>query len=162
MSDTARRYPVRPKTSTMVLGGLFFLFCALVLFWQALTNKRGLVLEGLLHLSPGGARVFYGVLCGLSLAFVAISIVVLVIYSGRTAEVVLDDASITTPGPLWRPSALRTVAFADVVELREQKVSGQHFLTLITAKQKVSIVKGHLPDGAFEEISAFVRERVRR
>ncbi|HEY5924951.1 MAG TPA: hypothetical protein VIV11_24890 [Kofleriaceae bacterium] len=155
-----RRYPVRPKTGTMVLCALFFGVCALVLFWQALTNQRGLVIEGIFHLGPGGARVFYGVLCALSLGFVVIAIVVLVIYAGKTHEVVVDDDSLTTPGPLWRLNATRTARFADVTKVREQKMSGQHFLTLVTPSSKVWIAKGHLPDGAFDEIVAFVRQRL--
>ena len=157
-----RRYPIRPKTSTLVFVALFFGAGAIFFFWQALNNKRGLVLEGVIHLDPGQARVFYGVFCALSLGFVALAAVTWITYSGRSPEVVIDDATITTPGPLWRPDALRTVAFADITSVREQSMNRQHFLTLITPKQKISIVKSHLPDGAFEEIAALVRERAPR
>lgn len=145
----------------MLLGALFFGACAVVLFWQTLTNERGLVIEGLIHLGPSGARGFYGGLTALSLGFVVTACVVMIVYSGRTLEVVLDDAGLTTPGPVWRLAASRSVRFADVTQVREQKVSGQHFITLIAPAQKVWIAKGHLPDGAFEEIVTFIRERVR-
>ena len=144
----------------MVVCALFFALCAMVLFWKALTSQRGIVIEGLIHLGPGGARVFYGVLCAASLAFVAIACIALIQYRRNTHEVVVDDVSLTTPGPLWRLAATRSACFADVTQVREQEVSGQHFLTLITPARKVWIAKSHLPDGAFEEIVAFVRDRL--
>lgn len=144
----------------MVPGALFFGLCAMVLFWRALTNQRGLVIEGLIHLGPSVARGFYGVLCAASLGFVAIACFLLVVHSGRAHEVVVDDSGITTPGPAWRLDARRSVKFADITEIREQKISGQHFITLMTPEHKVWIAKSHLPDGAFDEIVAFVRERV--
>lgn len=72
----------------------------------------------------------------------------------------MDDSGSTTPGPAWRLDARRSVKFADITEIREQKISGQHFITLMTPEHKVWIAKSHLPDGAFDEIVAFVRERV--
>ncbi len=52
----------RPSPKVMVLSGLFFGACAAVLGHKASTNTRGLMLNGIIELSPSGASTFYWVL----------------------------------------------------------------------------------------------------
>lgn len=145
----------------MVLCALFFAVCAIVLFWFALTNDRGLVINGLIHMGPNSARVFLGVLCAASVGSVVAAFAAILAYQGKTHEVVVDDTSLSTPGPIWRLSATRTVQFADVTMVREQHINGQHFITLVTPARKVWVGKSMLADGAFDEIVALVRDRVK-
>ena len=51
---------VRPYR-TLVLAGLLFLAAGAWALHRAETNDRGLLIDGIIHLDPGGADVFYGV-----------------------------------------------------------------------------------------------------
>jgi hypothetical protein len=142
------------------MAALFFALCAVTLFWMAFHEERGVSIEGLIDLGPGAARILFAILGAASVCFVAIASYALITYHGETPEVIVDDDSITTPGPVWRLAATRTVRFAEVTAIREQKINGQHFVTLVAPNGKVWIARSHLADGAFDEILDFLRTRI--
>jgi hypothetical protein len=149
-----RRYPVRAKTSTLVLASLFFVGCAVVCFYAA-GNP-----------APMGGRVFddissptlFIVMGILSSLMAAAGVVALIYYRGHQ-EVVVDETSITVPGPVWNRKP-RTVKLADIVELKLQTISSQTFVSFVTPAGKVSLAKSHLADGGFEEIVSYVRAKI--
>ncbi len=139
---------------------MFFLACALVAWWAALQD-RGVVIDGFIHLGPGAARVFFGVLTVLSLGFVALAVLVLI--RARTPrEVVLDDDQITIPALYIRTAGATKIQFADIVRVREQWVGRHQFLTIYTRTSKHHITANYLPEGAFAEIARVLETRVPR
>lgn len=155
-----RRFPVQQKTSTLLLGAVFFGACGAVLFYMALTTN-GVIIEHAIHLGREAGKVVLLVLSGLSLAFVALALYQLLTREPR--ELVLDDETITVPIKLWRRGVPpKTIPFTEIVRASEQKVSGQTFLTLETRTDKVFVTKSMLPDGAYAEVAAHVLARLRR
>jgi hypothetical protein len=70
-SDAGKEYDYRPPWKGIVFCALFFGAGALVLAAKANGNDRGLIINGIIELSPGAATVFYWALAGLGVAFVA-------------------------------------------------------------------------------------------
>ncbi|WP_437285035.1 hypothetical protein [Sorangium sp. So ce406] len=71
----ALEIPLRRPYGVLLLSALFFAACAAVLAHRALTNDRGLILNGIIPLERGGADVFYAVLALLSGALCALGFV---------------------------------------------------------------------------------------
>src|SRR5258708_29914814 len=96
-----RQFDYRPKWTVIILCALFFGACALVLGAKANANDRGLIINGIIELSAGGATVFYWVLAALSIGFVVIAgffaIVLLTIHQ----RITLTNTSITIPRSRW-------------------------------------------------------------
>lgn len=155
-----RRYPVRVKRGSLVLGALFFGACALFLFWYAL-RTNGVIINGVLELGQSGARVFLFAVCALSLGMTGMALFALIAVRDDK-EVVLDDESITAPTSTWRNTPPRTVRFTDITRLREQNISGQVFLTIDSRAGKLVLTKSHLPGGAYGEILEEIRSRAPR
>jgi hypothetical protein len=155
-----RRYPVRKKSGTLVLGALFFGACALFLFWYALRTD-GVIINGILELGRSGARVFLFAICALSLGMTGMALFALVAVRDDR-EVLLEDESITGPSSTWRNTPPRTIRFADITRLREQQVSGEQFLTIHARGGKLVLTRSLLPDGAYAEIVRELRSRAPR
>jgi|GEM_PF-6443830 len=69
-SSLLKSYPYNPKATTSILCILFFGASAAVLVWEAATNDRGLILNGVFRLSESAAATSLWILSGLSVAFV--------------------------------------------------------------------------------------------
>jgi hypothetical protein len=152
------RYPLRPRPR-LVFSILFFGLCAAVLCYQASHTRRGVILEGAIHLNRGQAQIFFWVLAALSLGFVALGTVSLVRLARGKLEVVIDDDGIDLPGTLFRPRPHR-FAWPDITGARLSKVSGQAFLTITAPGAKAYLSKANVTDAAFDEIVAIVGQRV--
>lgn len=146
-----RRYPVQPRARGLILGAVFFAACAIVLLHQA-THAEGMILDSFIELGPASARIVLLVLAALSLGFVGVALTVLV--RRRVKELLITEQAIILDA--------RAIRFDEVRIVEEQNVYGQVFLTVLSEAQKLSIAKSHLPDGAYEEVVALVRSRVRR
>ena len=156
--SVARRFPVKPKTTTMLVGALFFAVCAGVILWRAVSIENGETVFGV-HISQGPARVVLFVLGGLSIGMVGAAVLAVMAYRGRTLELVIDDEGVSAPGPVWDlgPHAVR---FADVTDIQDHDVAGQRMLTLKTARRKIFFAKSMLPAGAYEEAVALVKQQM--
>ena len=150
----------RPSPKVMLLGGLFFGACAAVLGHEASTNTRGLILNGIIELSPSGASTFYWVLAALSTLFVLVAgwMIVTTLVHG-VPDVVLTNEGISFPVgfPIKRPF---TLPYSEITRLSQSEVSGQRLLMLHTAAKKHHIVLNWL--GSRDSEVALTRELAQR
>ena len=144
----------------MLLAGALFGVFGLGLGHEALTNDRGLLLNGVIELETSGATVFYWILTLVCLGFVVCGLggVILGMTSRRT--VVLGDNSLSTPGTAW--SRRNTdIPLSNITDLAMQTLHGQQFLTIFHIGGKLSLVRSMFSSPAeFEEFAETLRDRL--
>ena len=105
--STDRAQPERPKSITLdyrpppgKLGVVIVACAAAALFMQhvAATNDRGLIINGLIHLGPEGATIFYWCAAIVSAACAAWCLLVFVPQVFIRRQIVLEEDAITLPG----------------------------------------------------------------
>jgi hypothetical protein len=148
-----------PRWRTILGAGGFFAVCAVVLAYEAATNERGLIVNGILHFDPDGATTFYQVLAGLSLCFVLASIALAVQRTVMPQRLLFGDASMTVPVSRWSRET-QTIAYRDVRRITMQRVSGQIFLHVHHPRGKFVIVASMLPSSRdFAQVRDLLQER---
>ncbi len=149
-------YPYKPKGTTIILCILFFGACAAVLGYKACTNDRGLILSGVITLSPGGASIFYWILTALSLGFVLVGIFMTVQRAGGSASLEITGSSLRIPRG-FITKTITEIEFRDVIDLSETEVQGHKFFYLHTAHRKYCLNRALMPSAdAYEEAKALV------
>lgn len=155
------RYDYKPKLWSSLLAGLFFAGCGVVLGNVALTNDRGLILNGIIELETGSATIFYWVLTALCAGFVFVGLVATVRSLGAPHEVVLDRIAISAPKGVTGKIVV-TVPYARITDLKVSQVKSQKFLAVHHADGKLTITRSMLPThDAFEELLAALDGRWR-
>ena len=158
MTGAALAWPYKPKVWVLLLSGLFFAGCAVVLGTMAAGNDRGMLINRVIELDTGGATALLWVLTACSVAFVAMAGVGIATAFGEGRELVLDEAGITVPARF--SSNRTTVRYQDMTDLALRRVQGQRFLEIRHRSGKVTIAAGMLPDGAFDEVVDEIGRRV--
>jgi hypothetical protein len=143
----------------MIPGFLLFAAGAVMMLYKATHSRRGLVIEDLIHLDAGEARIFYFVVAGISALFAAAAMATMVRLHGGKVHVEIDDDGITVPGPALRPRS-RRFAWAEITLARLSTVQRQVFVTIVGPAGKASVSKGLLTDAEFDEIVAIIAARV--
>lgn len=107
--------PLRRPYMPLVLGLLLFGAGAFFFYHEASTNVRGLIINGLIHLDPDGADIFYAVMAVLSGVMSAGSAFGIWRWSQKKPfHLVLSEKSILMPsGPALRPTDSR-VFYRDI------------------------------------------------
>jgi len=154
-----RRYRLRPQWGITILIVLSFGACTALAAHRAATTDRGLVIDGIITLGPGGASTFFAVLAVVSAAMTVLGLAANLRLALATLEVVVDADSIRIPGSLFRPGA-RTLRFAEVGRVQVQEVGGQAFVFLATATRKASVARLTIGPAAFDELVRLIEERV--
>jgi len=155
-----RQYDYKPKWSTVIFAGGFFGLCTALFVYLGVTNDRGLVINGLIHLSPSGAKVFYGALALASFAFVLGA--VFIAYVRLTTA---QRIAITADGILF-PAGRRTsrechVRFESITDLKQSEIHGQIFLYVYADGLRYTVVKNMLPTkGDFDDIVSVLETRM--
>ena len=129
------------------------------LFAFELGTNRGLIINGVVHLGVAGARVFYGVLAAVSIAFVVLGLLAIAGMRGGRLAVELGEETIVTPGSTLRPRR-REFRFAEITSATLQRIHRQEFLSFVDARGKGSVARSHVGDAAFDTIVAHVAARV--
>jgi hypothetical protein len=142
----------------MYWGIPLFGACA-VFFAFKLDTDRGLIINGLIHLGVTGARVFYGVLGAVSIAFVVAAIIGIAAMRGGRLAVELGDETIVLPGSPLRPRP-REFRYAEITSATLQTFNKQERLTLVDARGHSSLARLHVGNAAFDTIVAHVRAHV--
>ena len=156
------RIPYKPNTILFIFVILFFGACAGIAGNEAISNDRGLILNGI-NLSPQQATLFYWFIAGSSLLFVLAAVVTLVKGIGSNREIVISDHSITSPKNGLSNTDI-TVYFCDITNMRIVTVQTTKILTIdYSGGKSLSIPNSVLPNKqAFEELILQVQTRVNR
>jgi hypothetical protein len=152
-------YPYRPRPGIMLLGCVFFGAIALLMSRQAMTNDRGLIINGLIRLEPGGATNFYWGLAALSAAFVAVALPAFFVGLLSSHRVVLTSTDISAPkyGFSRKPTV---VNLSDIRGQSMQIVQGHRLLNIYHVNGKLTITESFLPNkAAFEELCTAIAQR---
>jgi hypothetical protein len=155
-----RRYPHRPKTTTMLWAGSFFAVCGAFLVHRAVTNDRGLIINGLIYLAPTSATVFYAVLAVLSGGFVAMAAIAWIDNAvNGPRHVVLYEDAIELPATLFRRRP-RRVPYARIRAIELWEVNRQVGIHLVLDEGKVGLGRSMLGEVAFAEIVSELKRQL--
>lgn len=115
---------------------------------QASTNDRGLIINGIIHLGPSGADVFYAVLAILSVGFVAIGLLALRAFHARKSlRVVIGKKHVTMPGRFRAWEGFQedvTVPYEDLASI----AVGPQFVRIVRRDgTSVFLAKHFVPEG---------------
>lgn len=159
MNDTLE-YPYRPSTKMMLLAILFFGACAAMMARAAITNDRGLIIDGIITLSEHGAVVFYWCVAAVSALFVAAGAWGLVAGRGQPKFVRLTPAELSAPrnGFAKEPTVIR---LSDIQGVSVQTIQRQRLITIRHPGGSLSIAQSMLPGAAaFDELIGALQARL--
>jgi hypothetical protein len=146
------------------LGAVMFTGCALLLAHEAETNDRGLIINGIIHLDPGGADAFYAVLAALSTAFVVVAILgIRALHARKVFRVVIGKKAVTLPATFraWEaaPPPDDKIRYEDLVSIA---LSPNHLKIVRRDGGPVLLAKHFVPDGlTLRELSDRIMSRAR-
>ena len=109
----------------------------LIIFWQAIVllkasgNHRGLILNGLVELSPAGATIFYWVLAASSVCFVVLCGLQAFIRLFQRQRIAFTDTCLIVPRSRFFSTTERSIPFSDIRELVPSTVYRQRFLKIV-------------------------------
>ena len=155
-----KEYDYKPKWTAIFLGGTFFAACTVGLGFVAANNDRGLMINHVIELEPGGATVFYWVLAVCSLGFVGAGVIGAYHRLTVRQRIKLGSQSLIVPSSFWS-SEEKEIAYDDIHELSTSTISGQRLLNVKHIDGKVIIAASKLPSkAAFEEMCKLLAVRV--
>jgi hypothetical protein len=145
----------------MLLAILFFGGCGYFAVHDAQTNTRGLVINGIIELSPANATLFYWGLTVFSGLFVLGGIWGLVASFASSKELILTETTLTAPGSMWSRHP-KIVRVSDIMHLETQQIQRQRFLYVYHPGGKLAISASLLRGDAFDELCAELANRTQR
>jgi hypothetical protein len=153
-------YPYKPKLGASV-GALLISSMVAVGFWSdALTNDRGLIIDGVIHLSAHGATVFYWVGAVLMGSMTLMGGPVLVLSALRGHRIVLTSTTLAVPKAGYSSQAT-TIPLTDIQRLWLQTTYKQQLLHIYHRGGKLTVVRSWLPsNAAFEALCSELARHV--
>jgi hypothetical protein len=137
-----------------------FAAAGVVLGIKAAVNDRGLILNGIVELSPSGATTFYWVLCALSGTFVVASGLPVYVRMTTRQQVILSRAGLSLPRSRWS-SENQAIVFGDIRKVELTEVYGQRFAHIFHPGGKATITASMLPrDSDFDEVVRVVTDQI--
>lgn len=140
-------YPYRQKAWATAFACLFFGAITFLMVREAMTNERGLVLNGIVHFSTHGATIFYWCVAVASGLFVAVGIPTLFVSLFSSHRLVVTDATVFAPrfGFSRQPTI---VPLSSITGLDIQVAQRQRMLNIRHKTGKLTIMRSRLPNAA--------------
>jgi hypothetical protein len=152
MSDSPLEYPYKAKAGLMLACIAFFGACAATMAHAALTNDRGLILNGILEFGPQGAAVCYWCVAGTSLLFVLMGVLGLISGFRNPGSIRLTATELSAPKNGFTRKVTR-IPLREIVDVGVQEIQKQRFLTVLHRAGKLSVAQTMLPNSeAFEKL----------
>ncbi|HEY4249542.1 MAG TPA: hypothetical protein VGM64_22150 [Lacunisphaera sp.] len=152
------KIPYNARWHTIAFGAFLFGCCAAMMAHTAVSNDRGVVIDGLLTLGVAGATRFYWVMSAIGAVFVLVALAVRRIVTFQELEFGVD--SLVLPHGLFQMHR-SVIRYHDIKQLSEMKISSQMFLYLHTHSRKFSIAAALLPEKKdYLEIKDFLRAKI--
>jgi hypothetical protein len=162
MSDQALEYPYQARAGIMLACIAFFGACAAVMVHAAVTNDRGLIVNGLFEFGMAGATVFYWCVAGVSAIFVLMGVLGLVSGMKNPGSIRLTATELSAPKNGFSRKATR-IPLLEIVDVGVQEIQKQRFLTVHHRSGKLNVAQSLLPNSeAFEKLHAALVAGVNR
>lgn len=156
-----REYEYKPKWWIILLCGAMFGFATVFFAQEALSNDRGLTINGIIELSENGATIFYWVFSFFSLCFVLAAIAIAVHRLKFQQRIAFTGEEIIVPASRWS-AAEKSIKYADIASLSVFKFNGQKSLNIIHSDGKSSISSSMLPRKSFQEVVDLLSAKVEK
>lgn len=150
------QYDYRPKWTTIFACAIFFGAGAVVLARMASRNHRGLILNGIVELSPAGATILYWALAVAFVGFVVIAGLMALTRALLRQRIAIDEHCLMIPRSRWSNEEL-SVPFGDLLGLSESVVRRQRWLTIVFNGGKFTLLASYLAKRQdYDEIHAIL------
>lgn len=160
MSTVVRQYPYRTKWSILLLGVAFFGACTVVIAHEAQTCTGGVVINGLIHLSPFWGKVFLWALACLSFGFVAVALFMAYLRLTRDFRIAVTTDGLLLPKRGWTAGQESHVRFADIIAVKRFDYRNSSYLYIYANGLRYTVAGDLLPSKQdFAEILASLQER---
>jgi len=144
----------------IILAMLFFAVCGAFFFREAITNHRGLIINGMIRLNTGQAAVFWYVWAGISCLFVLRGA------TGMILEMLYGQKLIIYSDGLGLPVRKKNVRllFSEIASARVMDVYGTRIIEFVTKDNK----KYSIPDikfgskAEFDEVFALISGGIKK
>ena len=156
-----KKSPYKPKILVMLLASLFFAACSAGMAYAAVTNDRGLIINGIITLSESGATVFFWVIAAVSAVFVLGGTWGIIVGLTSDRRLTITENGLRAPKSGYSRQYV-TIKFPAIVKVSMQAVNKQQFMTLHHSTGKLSIAQSMLPDKeAFEEVVRIITQKMK-
>jgi len=155
------RIPYNPRWLGTLLGAAFFGSGSALMACKAANNRIGATFGNMFRLGPQGATIFYWIISAFSAAFVIWSLLLVMrrLFNPKVLEVG-TDALLLPHGRFQRQTS--RIAYSDIQQITEAKISGQRFLHVIVGGRKYMITASLFPDNdSYTTLKDFLISRVR-
>jgi hypothetical protein len=162
MSDVALEYPYKAKAGVMLACIAFSGVCGATMTHAALTNDRGLILNGIFRFGTQGATVVYWCVVAVTVLFVIVGVLGLLSGLKNPGSIRLTATELSAPksGFSRRPT---TIPLREIVDVGVQTIQKQRFLTVHHQSGKLNVAQSMLPNSeAFEKLHAALVAGVNR
>lgn len=154
------KYAYKPKVTTMILGVIFFGVCSAVLYNEAATNDRGIIIDRIITLDAWQATIFFWGLCGASVVMTLGALLGIVKGMISTHNLVMDDLTIRFPKS-GLSDVLVTIPYRDISDMTMVQMRSQRWLRIAYSGKKVNLNRSMLPNNAaFDRVCTVLAERV--
>jgi hypothetical protein len=155
-----REYPYRPRLPGILFGTLFFTAAAVALARTARTNTQGILIEGIIPLSPAQATVFYWVLFAFSVLTVGMGVAGLFHRATCRQRLAFTPEGILAPKSRWAREEV-LIAYSSITHLERARLPSNQHLYVDHPGGRQIINAAMLPNtAAFEEICSLLGQRV--
>lgn len=162
MSDLALEYPYKAKAGVMLACMAFFAACAATMAHAALTNDRGLILNGIITFGTEGATVFYWCVAAVSVLFVIVGAFGFFAGLRKPVSIRLTATELSAPKNGFTRKPTR-IPLHEIVDVGVQTIQKQRFLTVHHRSGKLNLAQSMLPNSeAFEKLHAALVAGVNR
>lgn len=136
-------YEYKPPWSGILLGMLVFGVFSVIGVFAARSNQ-GVIINGIIRLSPQGAALFWWVLTAVSLGFVLVAALMACHRVMRSQRVVLAPTAIIVPRSRWSREEI-AIPYARIACVVQSQAGKYKFLTILYSEGKVKISASMLP-----------------
>ncbi|NLD98690.1 MAG: hypothetical protein GX640_02355 [Fibrobacter sp.] len=151
----------RPNKIIFLFATLFFGLCCWGMSYAALTNDKGLILNGIITLSVQNATIFYWCFSALAAGFVVCGIVLLVLSFVSKNEIVISSDCLIAPKNSFSKKMI-TVNFKDINGVEIQAIQKTRILNIYHVDGRLSIADSMLPGKKhFEELVSILQSNVK-
>lgn len=152
-------YPYKPNPWMMLFASFFFGTCAYFMAQEALTNDRGLIVNGVVHFSRHWATIFYWCIAAISGAFVVVGISALFVGLLSTHRVTLTATDISAPKYGFSRN-LTVVALTEIASMDIRVIQRKRFLDIHHHSGVLTLTEFFLPNKAsFDALCSAIASR---